>query len=524
MNSWLKDSVIYQVYPLTFCDSNNDGIGDLKGIESKLTYIKDLGADVIWLPPIYPSTFTDGGYDVIDFYGIDPRFGTLDDFDDLVKACKKQGLKVILDIVPGHTSWEHPWFKKSAEFTRNEYWDRFIWTDNIFRKYRGKSIHGIFDRDGGYVINYYATQPALNYGFNRMPEDVADVDKWAMHYTDERLTPLREEIINVLRFWLRHGVDGFRMDCANSLVKECDFRSDKTEDIEGLIWVWDKIFTPIRQEYPDVAFIAEWIYPKNAVGKAGFDLDFFAHDMPHYNQLFRNEPKMNLDAWFERGDNYFSAKGKGSIQECLQYCEDLFPICEGKGAYSIPSGSHDQVRLAKGMSITELKSAFAFLLTYKNVPTIYYGDELGITHRENINREGGYIRTGARTPMQWTNGKNRGFSKTNGELYLPVNDAVEQSVEWQENEPSSLLLFVKKLLALRKEHKCLRFDSGVKVLENGYPLVYERFDEEERLLVAINVKAQTYQLKETFSEVLFSENFEKESGTLYSGGILIAKK
>lgn len=532
MNSWLKDSVIYQVYPLTFCDSNGDGIGDLKGIESKLDYIKDLGVDVVWLNPFYPSPFTDGGYDVTDFYGVDPRFGTLDDFNDLVKACKKRGLKIVLDMIPGHTSWEHPWFKKSAEFEKNEYSDRFIWTDDIFKKYVDKSIHGIFDRNGGYVVNYYATQPALNYGFNRLPKNTGVAsdgygggeDGWKMYYTDERLKPLREEIIKILRFWLARGVDGFRMDCANSLVKECVYNSDKTEDIEGLIWIWDQIFTPIRKEYPSVAFIAEWIYPKNAVGKAGFDLDFFAHDIVHYNELFRNEPNTNLTPYFERGHNYFSEAGKGSIKECLKYCDELYKVCDGKGVFSIPTGSHDQVRLAQGMTENELKASLAFIFTFKNVPTLYYGDEIGMTHRFSINREGGYIRTGARTPMQWTNGKNRGFSESDGELYLPVNDLAAQSVETQEQDGGSPLNLVKNLIALRKAHACLRFGGGLNVISDGYPLIFERFDENERLLICINVKKDEYLVTEAFEEVIFAEGYDETTGALSCGGVLIVKR
>ncbi|MBQ8658014.1 MAG: hypothetical protein IJ506_02670 [Clostridia bacterium] len=530
MNKWLKDSVVYQVYPLTYCDSNGDGIGDLKGIESKLDYMLGLGVNVLWLNPFYPSTWTDGGYDVTDYYNVDPRFGTLKDFDDLVSACKKRGIRLVVDIVPGHTSYRHPWFLKSGEYARNEYSDRYIWTGDSFTSYRDKTIFGLHDRNGGYVINYYASQPALNYGFNKLEEDKTDVyggntQGWKMHYTDERLTPLREEIINVLRFWCARGVDGFRMDMANSLVKECVFNSPNTEDIAGVIWVWDKIFTPIRNEFPDVAFIAEWVYPQNAVGKSGFDLDFFAHDTgPAYNGLFRNTPNSNLLRFFEKGENYFSQNGKGSIKECLQECAEIYQAIDGKGVFSIPSGSHDQIRLAKDMQPSDLRTAFAFMLTFKHVPMIYYGDEIGLDYLPNINKEGGYVRTGSRTPMQWTNGKNRGFSESDGELYLPVNASPAQSVETQEQDENSLLSLIKRLIKMRKEYACLRFDGSLKILSDGYPLVYERADENNALLVAINPANENYTIKATYRKILYSENYDEQTKTLSCGGIVIAEK
>ncbi len=530
MNKWLKDSIVYQIYPLTFCDSNGDGIGDLKGIESKLDYIVDLGVNIVWLNPFYPSTWTDGGYDVTDYYGVDPRFGTLQDFDDLVAACKKRGLKLVIDIVPGHTSYKHPWFLKSGEYERNEYSDRYIWTGDSFTGYKNKTIFGLHDRDGGYVINYYASQPALNYGFNKLDEDEKDVyasntQGWKMHYTDPRLKPLRDEVIEILRFWCKRGVDGFRMDLANSLVKECVFNSDKTEDIEGVIWVWDKIFTPIREEFPETAFIAEWVYPQNAVGKSGFDLDFFAHDTgAAYNGLFRNTPNSNLLRFFEQGENYFSQNGKGSIKECLAECDKIYKAIDGKGVFSIPSGSHDQIRLAKDMQESDLRAAFAFMLTFKHVPMIYYGDELGMDYLPNINREGGYIRTGSRTPMQWTNGKNRGFSETDGELYLPVNADEKQSVETQRADENSLLNLIRRLIALRKEYACLRFDGSLKVLADEYPLIYERSDGKTTLLVAINAANKESVLQEPYAKIVYAESFDEKTNALGLGGILIAEK
>ena len=376
MVSWLKDAIFYQVYPTSFYDSNGDGVGDLNGIALKLDYLKDLGVNAIWINPFYKSPFMDGGYDVEDYCSIDPRFGSMADFDNLVLKCKEQGIKVVIDLVIGHTSTEHKWFKESAKDERNKYSDYYIWTENIFTKYKDKTIHGLYSRNGGYYVNYYACQPALNYGFNKLETDESNDCYstgygWQMHYTDERLKPLREEILDIMRFWLDKGVDGFRVDMANSLVKGCNYDSDKDEDIEGLIWLWDILIGTIKKEYgKEIAFIAEWVYPANAVGKCGFDVDFFAHDIECYNELLRNEKNTNLLPTFEKGYSFFGLDGKGKIENFVNYALKLNGLLKGKGYYSVPTGSHDQVRLSEKKDEDLMKCVFAFILTWSHVPFI----------------------------------------------------------------------------------------------------------------------------------------------------------
>lgn len=515
MNGWLKNCVFYQIYPTSFYDGNGDGVGDLKGVIEKLDYIADLGVNGIWLNPFYPSPFMDGGYDIADYCAVHETLGTMSDFEELVAKCKALGIRVIIDLVIGHTSNTHPWFLQSAKDEKNEYTDWYIWTDSNFNK--KNSIHGLYPRDGGYVINYYACQPALNYGYNRLPKKAETTDaydlgeNWKMHYTDERLKPLREEILNVMRFWLDKGVDGFRVDMANSLVKGCVYNSDNDEDVEGLKWLWNVLIGTIKAEYPNAVFVAEWVYPSNSVGKCGFDLDYLAHDRPEYNDLFRKEKGTNILPAFECGKTYFSVEGQGTVENFLAYTERLYADVAGKGYFSVPSGYHDIVRLAEKKDEDVLKTVFAFLLTYKHVPFIYYGDEIGMTHAWGINKDGGYIRTGARTPMQWSDGKNRGFSTTDGELYLPINDSQEQSVAAQEKRTNSLLNTVKQLIKLRNENVSLNADAELRVLrcdDGGYPLVYERTDGKKSFVIAVNPSGKEASV-ENYGREIMSLNCER---------------
>ena len=252
--------IAYEIYPTSFCDSNHDGIGDLGGIRKKLDYIKEMGFNTIWLNPFYVSPFKDGGYDVQDFFGVDPRFGTMKDFEKLITKAHGMGIRIIIDLVAGHSSFENPDFLKSAMAQRNENSDLFIWNDNPWEK--GENlISGMFDRHGCYMVNFFAHQPAFNYGFNRI-----DHPSWQMSYKDKRTFTAREYMLKVMRFWLNKGADGFRVDMADSLVKNDD---DKSATIE----VWNDLFRKIRKEFPDAFFVSDWSDPGRSF-KAGFDADF----------------------------------------------------------------------------------------------------------------------------------------------------------------------------------------------------------------------------------------------------------
>ena len=506
MLNWLNNAVFYEIYPTSFYDANGDGIGDLRGIAQKADYIKSLGIDAVWLNPIYKSPFKDGGYDVADYYTIDKKFGTMDDFDYLVKEFKARNIKIVLDLVVGHTSDKHEWFKKSSRAKRNEYSDYYIWTNSIFEGYDGM-IYGLSYRDGGYMKNYYACQPALNFGFNKLD----DKHKWKMHYTDERLNPLREDILNIMRFYLDKGIDGFRVDMASSVVKDCakfngeDLFNSSEDDMEGLKWFWNKVLGQLRNEYQDKVYIAEWVVPQRSIGMCGFDMDFFTHDTLPFNQLYRNEKGLNLGDYYERGFNYFSENGEGSLTDFIKYIEYLYKILGDKGCFTSPTGTHDEIRMPTGKSDDMIKCIFAFLLTYKQIPFIYYGDEIGIEHNFYVSKDGGGKRTGARTPMQWTEEKGRGFSAKKS-TYLPVSDKKKASVAAQEKDDNSILNTVRKLIKIKKQYSCFNVGAEQKFIEENYPAVFTRKDENYTAIIMINPSNKSYEKIIDCGKVLLLQN------------------
>ena len=211
---WLDSAVFYEIYPQSFRDTNADGIGDLNGITEKLDYIKELGCNAIWINPCFDSPFGDAGYDVADYCKIAPRYGTNEDMKRLFIEAHKRGMHVLLDLVPGHTSWEHPWFKESMKAEKNPFTDRYIWTDSIWKEPAGYgSLRGISDRDGSCAVNFFSHQPALNYGYYAPDPN----EPWQQSIDSEGPQGTIAAMTDVMRFWLKMGCDGFRVDMAGSL-------------------------------------------------------------------------------------------------------------------------------------------------------------------------------------------------------------------------------------------------------------------------------------------------------------------
>lgn len=468
--AWLDNAVFYQIYPQSFCDSNGDGIGDFVGIISKLDYIKALGCNAIWMNPCFESPFKDAGYDISDYYTAAPRYGTNEELKRLFEEVHKREMHILLDLVPGHTSIEHRWFRESMKAEKNPYTDRYVWTDSIWEEPQGMGcIRGISDRDGSCAVNFFSHQPALNYGFYKCAPD----KKWQQPMDSEGAAATLEELKKIMGFWLGMGCDGFRVDMAGSLVKN-------DEQGKGTIKLWQNIRHFLDKEYPQAAMVSEWGEPDKSL-QGGFHMDFLLHFGPsHYNDLFRcPEP-------------YFSRRGKGDISEFVSKYTENYEKTEKKGLICIPSGNHDMDRLSRSIQGENLKIAFAFLLSMPGVPFIYYGDEIGMRYVEGLTSvEGGYGRTGSRTPMQWDDSINAGFSAASPKkLYIRQDESADRpTVKAQLADEGSLCSEIKKLIGIRQSHAALQSKGGIEFVyaeKNAYPVAYLRSANSETILVIIN--------------------------------------
>ena len=503
---WLRDAVFYQIYPSSFQDSDGNGIGDIPGIISRLDYIRSIGVTAIWLNPVYVSGWTDGGYDIIDFYKVDERFGTNSDLVELVRQAHARGIRIVMDLVAGHSSDQNEWFLQSREGADLRYSDYYIWPSfkpeddtpapapgmaqsedyaalmsahaSLIRKFVATDA----PRGPYYIKNFYDTQPALNFGF-------ADPDPshpWEQAVDAPGPMAMRRELKNIMSFWMDKGVDGFRVDMAASLVKN-------DPDKAATIRLWHEDFVPwFEKEYPEGVLIAEWFNPAQSVAQADFDLDFFCHDGQYnYSTLF----------FFNRGfgpagsaNPYFDKAGNGELKTWYDLYSYQYDAVQGHGYVCMPSGNHDFNRVCTEGRTTpeELKVAMTFFLTMPGVPFIYYGDEIGLKQNPAApSTDGSGFRAGCRIPMLWDGSANAGFSTAPIEkIYIPQDpDPNRMTVEKAEADPNSLLHYVRTLLQLRKEVPALGADAAwrlVSSLDQPYPMVYERKDATGRCYVVLN--------------------------------------
>ena len=500
--SWLSEAVFYQIYPSSFQDSDGDGYGDLKGIMSRLDYIKSIGVTAIWLNPVYVSGWTDGGYDVIDFYKVDKRFGTNSDLVELIRQAHARGIKVVMDLVAGHSSDKNEWFLQSREAPDLRYSDYYIWPSfkpeepaqngpmdyaalmnssaSLIRKFVATDA----PRGPYYVKNFFDTQPALNFGFaNPDPEH-----PWEQAVDAPGPMAMRRELKNIISFWMDKGVDGFRVDMAASLVKN-DF--DKSATIK----LWKDDFTKwFDEEYPEGILIAEWFNPAQSVAAANFDLDFFCHDGQYnYSTLFFYG-RRGFGPNATPSTPYFDKAGAGELKTWYDLYTYQYDAVHGNGYVSMPSGNHDFNRVCTEGRTTpeELKVAMTFFLTMPGVPFIFYGDEIGLKQNPNApSTDGSGGRAGCRIPMLWDGTANGGFSTAPiDKIYIPQDpDPDRMTVEKEENDPASLLNYVRTILKLRKDVKALGADASWKLvssLDQPYPMVYERTWRGERCWVVLN--------------------------------------
>ncbi|MFD1661796.1 alpha-amylase family glycosyl hydrolase [Streptomyces caeni] len=480
--AWLADAVFYQIYPQSFADSDGDGIGDFNGIAERLDHLSWLGVNTVWLNPCFVSPFRDAGYDVSDHLAVAPRYGSADDLAGLVDEAGRRGIRVLLDLVAGHTSDEHPWFRASANDPDDH---RYIWAPE------GRPegfVASPGSRPGAYLPNFFSFQPALNFGYAR--EDPGQ--PWRQPVDADGPRANRAALREIMDHWLGLGLSGFRVDMAASLVKDDPGRTETAG-------VWTELRRWLDRAHPEAVLLSEWGDPEVSV-PAGFHADFFlqfggpANGLPLRSLWHTGEG--TADADWNPLDCFFDAAGKGSPRPFVEAYDKAATALGSSGFISLPTANHDFSRLSCGPRTAEqLPAAFAFQLTWPTLPAIYYGDEIGMRYVPGLpDTEGSvlgprYNRAGSRTPMQWDDGPAAGFSAAaQDRLYLPVDPSPDRpTVAAQRADEASLLHLVRRLIALRTNTPELGPRGSVEVLHTGYPLVYVRGG---RYLVAVNPRRE----------------------------------
>ena len=491
---WWKHAGIYEIYPRSFQDSNGDGVGDINGITSRLDYIHDLGIDAIWISPMYPSPLIDFGYDVADYTAIDPLYGKMADFDRLVSEGKKRHIRVIMDLVPNHTSEQHPWFKESRSSKTNPKRDWYIWRDgkpngeppNNWQSWFGHSAWKLDPATNQYYYHhFYTEQPDLNW---RNPE-------------------VRKAMYDAMRFWLDRGVAGFRIDAVSRLFEDPALHDDPI--LPGKNAYGDpNIQHKYTDNLPEVHEVLREMrsivdkYPGNPVLISEADEPNIAELTKMYG---KHNDEIQLPMDFQIGD-----VNKLSAPEFRKLLEEVDRNAAG-GQPNYFFSNHDQPRqwdrYGDGVHNDQIaKLMAALLLTTRATPLMYYGEEIGMrtttpSRVEDVQDPIGKIgwpeekgRDGERTPMQWDTSKNAGFTKAD-RPWLPIPpSAAEYNVEVESRTPDSILSFYKQLLALRRDNPALRNGSYAPVdRENPFVLAFLRKNagQGEAVLVVLNMSGET---------------------------------
>jgi alpha-glucosidase len=489
--SWWQRGVIYQIYPRSFQDTNDDGVGDLNGIASKLDHLVDLGVDAVWLSPIFTSPMADFGYDIADFCGIDPVFGSLDDFDALLAAMHARGLKLILDYVPNHTSDRHPWFLQSRSSRTSAKRNWYVWQDagpngappsNWLSEFGGSAW--TWDEATGqyYYHAYLKQQPDLNW----------------------RNEEVRSAMLQVLQFWFDRGVDGFRVDAIHHLFEDRQCRDNPPNP------AWTPGMSPARRlirdhtmDQPEVQDavaamrkVADRFSDRVLVGEAYLPIErlmaYYGADLSGFHLPFNFH--LMTARWQPR-----------TIADLIATYEAALP----PGAWpNWVLGNHDRSRLASRIGGEQARVAAMLLLTLRGTPTIYQGEELGMRDVEiaaeevkdpwEKNAPGlGLGRDPVRTPMPWNSEMHGGFTK--GQPWLPLGVDDIPHAEAQSEDRASMLSLYRALLRLRRSEPALSIGSYVSRPCTEALLIYERRHATRRLLVALNFSDQPQALNPDFA-------------------------
>lgn len=512
---WWQEGIVYQVYPRSFMDSDGDGIGDLRGVQSRLDYLEWLGVDAIWISPIYPSPMADFGYDVSDYTGIHPIFGDMEDLDRLIEEVHSRGMSLILDLVPNHTSEEHPWFLESRSSRDNPKRDWYLWRDpsadgsepNNWLSVFGGSGWEWDEKTGQYYYHaFLKEQPDLNW---RNPE-------------------VQEAMFDVMRFWLDRGVDGFRVDVMWHMIKDDQYRDNPP----------NPDYTPDQSPYRKLvpAFSTDQAEVHDIVQKMRRVMDEYEH------RVMIGEIYLPIDALV----TYYGEDGSGAHLpfnfQLIVLPWDAREIAGAISAYegSLPEGgwpnwvlgNHDKSRIASRVGEPQARVAAMLLLTLRGTPTMYYGDEVGmhdvaigpdeVQDPQELNVPGlGLGRDPERTPMQWDSSSGAGF--TSGSPWLPIaSDFEARNVEVEREDPDSMLSFYRRLIALRRDEPALSVGEYVPVVAEGDVLAYFREFGSSRFLVVLNLGHGVARFVtddfEVSGEVVLGTNRERE-GEAVSGAV-----
>ena len=516
---WWKEAIVYQLYPFSFKDSDGDGTGDLKGIISRLDYIKSLGVNVVWLNPIYTSPNEDNGYDISDYRNIMQRFGNMNDFDDLLEGLHRRGVKLIMDLVVNHTSDQHEWFQKSRSSRTNPYRNYYHW----WPAEKGKPAHrwSFFDENSdAWAYDTLTNAYYLHYFSRKQPD---------LNWENPKV---RKEIYDMMKFWFNKGVDGFRMDVIPFISKDTTF-PELPGEYNGVYYLY----------YAKGPHMHEYLHEMNqevlnkydimTVGEgAGVQiqdaLKFVDQDRKELNMFFHFDAMM-----LDRVPNnlFYYKKDRWSLQGFKEIYSRWDSVFEKKGWGSIFLGNHDFPRMVSRWGndsdiyrVDASKMLLTFLLTMRGTPYIFNGDEIGMTNAgfttiseyrdlqalnaykaaqntgtrdftEFYYNLGKISRDNARTPFQWDSSVNGGFTK--GIPWIGVNkNFTKINVAVQEKDPFSTLNFFRKMVVFRKQNPVLIYgEYNILDKENPDVYTYTRTLGDEKWLVILNFKAKKIEFK-----------------------------
>lgn len=537
--SWWQNAICYQIYPRSFADSNGDGIGDLPGIISKLDYLQSLGVTAIWISPFFPSPNFDWGYDVADYTDVDPDYGTLADAERLIAEAHRRGIRVILDLVLNHTSDQHPWFQEALSSTKSPYRDWFVWRNrpNDWESLFGGSAWTKDEQSGDYYYHFFfPEQPDLNW----------------------RNPAVKQAMFDAVRFWLDRGVDGFRLDAISCVYETEDFPDC------GIDTPLESLFIDLRQGMFEGG---GWEAFHNKLRHQ--------MDHPEVHQLMR-ELRQLVDGYGDRillgetGEVAFYGNGHDELHSVFNFSiigdldastlrqtltERLAALPDGAWE-SNTVGNHDRSRswtfYADGkQDKARSQMALAMVMFLPGTPVFYYGEEIGMQdgHPPAIDefkdglgtwfyhamrRQGRpheeafkvaadfFCRDRCRTPMQWSDDANAGFSPAGVETWLPVN-ADGASVAAQEDDPDGMLTFFKEIARLRQSKAALRVGQISLVPDSGSVLLFWREIDDQRCLVALNMSAEPAETRiEQAGLVQLYSNATVGNGVMPDGRLTLA--